>query len=320
VALFFIPSPDMKAVKKYALEIFHLLVDSGSAFNEDNALKLSASLSYYTLFSMAPMLLIIISICSIFFGQEAVQGEVYRYITQWVGSEAALQIQTMIKNGRLSNQSWTVSTVGGIALLIGATGIFIEIQDSINLIWRVKPKPKRGWLKFLTNRAISFSLIVSLGFLMLVSLTLNTLFDLLFNRLEHMYPFFAVYGVYVFNLGIILLVITLLFAIVFKVLPDGEPHWKDAFVGAGFTAVLFLLGKFLIATYLSKVSVSTTYGSSGAIVIILLWVNYSSVILYFGAEFTKVYATRYGRPIIPDAYAVLVEHREIMIAKPVKTG
>lgn len=303
----------MKTIKKYAVEFFHLLVDSGKAFSNDNALKLSASLSYYTIFSLAPMLLIIISVCSIFFGREAVQGKLYHEIGAWVGSDAALQIQTMIKNGQLSNKSIIASTLGIAALLIGATGVFIEIQDSINQIWNIKAKPQKGWLRYLTNRAISFSLILSLGFLLLVSLTLNTVLDVVFERVERLFPTVAVYGIYLFNLGFVLATIAILFAVIFKVLPDGEPSWKDSFVGAAFTAVLFMLGKFIIGYYLGTMSVSTTYGSSGAIVIILLWVNYSSVILYFGAEFTKVYAYRYGRAIVPDSYAVLIEKREVTL-------
>lgn len=306
----------MNAVKKYAVKYGTILVEAGKAFSNDNAMKYSASLSYYTIFSMAPLLLIVIAMTSVFFGEEAVNGQVYGEIRSWVGKDAAVQIQDMIKNGQLSNKSWIATTIGIIALAIGATGVFVEIQDSINQIWNVRPKPKRGWLKFLTNRAISFSLILSLGFLLLVSLLLNTLLDVLFDRIDVLFPSLAVAGLYVVNLLIVFSIITLLFAVVFKVLPDGEPHWKDAFVGAGFTAILFMIGKFVIGYYLGHANVATAYGSSGALVIILLWINYSSVILYFGAEFTKVYANYHGRPIVPDSYAVLIEKREITVAEP----
>lgn len=308
----------MNAVKKYAVRYGSILVETGKAFSNDNAMKYSASLSYYTIFSMAPLLLIVIAVTSLFFGKDAVNGQIYGEISSWVGKDAAAQIQEMIKNGELSNKSLIATSIGVIALMIGATGVFVEIQDSINQIWNVRAKPKRGWLKFLTNRAISFSLILSLGFLLLVSLLLNTVLDVLFDRIELLFPSLAVIGLYIVNLLIVVSIITLLFAVVFKVLPDGEPHWKDAFIGAGFTAVLFMIGKFVIGYYLSHANVATAYGSSGALVIILLWINYSSVILYFGAEFTKVYANNHGRPIVPDSYAVLIEKREITVAEPPK--
>ncbi|MBC7388781.1 MAG: YihY/virulence factor BrkB family protein [Opitutaceae bacterium] len=304
----------MISIKKYAVEFWHLVVGAGKEFSNDNAMKLSASLSYYTIFSLAPMLLVIIAVCGIFFGRDAVQGEIYSRIDNWVGSDAALQIQSMLKSAQHSQQSWIAATLGVITLIIGATGVFIEIQDSINYIWSIKAKPKRGWVKFIVNRAISFSLILSVGFLMLVSLTINTVLDLMFDKIENIFPF-SVYVFYLFNLAIVLVVITLLFSIIFKILPDGEPKWRDAIAGAAFTAILFMLGKFLIGYYLAKSNIATTYGSSSAIVIILLWIYYSSVILYFGAEFTKVYALRYGRPIKPYRYAVTIEKREIVITQ-----
>ena len=303
----------MNTIKKYAVEFWHLVVGAGKEFSNDNAMKLSASLSYYTIFSLAPMLLVIIAVCGIFFGRDAVQGEIYSRIDNWVGADAALQIQSMLKSAQHSQQSWIAASLGIITLIIGATGVFIEIQDSINYIWSIKAKPKRGWVKFIVNRAISFSLILSVGFLMLVSLTINTVLDLMFDQVERHFPSIAIYGIYIFNLVVVLGVITLLFSIIFKILPDGEPRWKDAIAGAAFTAILFMLGKFIIGYYLATSNIATTYGSSSAIVIILLWIYYSSVILYFGAEFTKVYAIRYGRPIKPYRYAVMIEKREIII-------
>ena len=309
----------MISIKKYAVEFWHLIVGAGKEFSNDNAMKLSASLSYYTIFSLAPMLLIIIAVCGIFFGRDAVQGEIYSRIQNLVGSDAALQIQSMIKSAQQSDQSWVAATLGVVTLIIGATGVFIEIQDSINYIWSIKAKPKRGWVKFIINRAISFSLILSVGFLMLVSLTVNTVLDLMFDKIAMQFPEATVYAVYIFNLTIVFVVITLLFSIIFKILPDAEPRWMDAIAGAAFTAILFMLGKFLIGYYLTTSSIATTYGSSSAIVIILLWIYYSSVILYFGAEFTKVYAARYGRPIAPHSYAVRIEKREVTLPGKIPT-
>lgn len=304
----------LAVLKTYGINIWQLLKETWKNFSDDNAMKFSASLSYYTIFSLAPMLLIIIAMCSLFFGKEAVQGEVYARIYDWVGSDAALQIQDMIKSGTLSNQSFVATTIGIITLIIGATGVFIEIQDSINRIWAIKAKPKKGWIQFLRNRVISFSLIASLGFLLLVSLLVNTILDLIFDRIEVLFPSIAVYILYVVNIAVVWGVITVLFAVIFRVLPDGKLLWKDAFVGAAVTGLLFLLGKFLIGYYLGTTKVNDTFGSSSAIVLILLWIYYSSVILYFGAEFTKVYTIKYGRPIQPHEYAVAIEQKEIKLA------
>ena len=298
-------------MKKFFKGFWQVLKQSGIEFSNDNAIKLSASLSYYTVFSIAPMLVVIISVCAIFFGKEAIQGEVYGQIDGLIGKEAALQVQELIKNVQLSDKSFLATAVGLITLLIGATGIFIEMQDSINFIWAIKAKPKKGWLKYLTNRLISFALIGSLGFLLLVSLGINALLDALFNKIEKIFPDITAYLMYAANITVVLIVISTLFAIIFKVLPDGKLGWKEAFVGAGFTSVLFILGKSLIGLYLSKSDVASTYGSASSLIILLLWVYYSSVILYFGAEFTKVYAALFGNKIIPNDYAVLVEKTEI---------
>lgn len=309
LALFF-NLASMIPFKKYGSDGWTLLKQTAKEFGNDNSMKLSASLSFYTVFSMVPMLVIIISLCSIFFGKEAVQGQIYWQIKQWTGNDVALQIQSMIKHAQLSHKSWLATGIGLITLAIGATGIFIEIQSSINYIWSIKAKPKRGWLRFLTNRALSFSLILSLGFLLIVSLVVNALMDLLFTRLEQIFPD-VVYLVYMINVLIVVVVISVLFAVIFKVLPDGELSWKDAFIGASVTSVLFMIGKFIIGFYLSKTSFITAYGSSGAVLLILIWVYLSSVILYFGAEFTKVYAASFGHGIVPDKYAVLIEKKEV---------
>ncbi|MDQ1087600.1 MULTISPECIES: YihY/virulence factor BrkB family protein [unclassified Siphonobacter] len=294
----------LKSIGNFFLEVYN-------EFSNDNALKMSASLSYYTIFSMAPMLLVIISLLGIFYGQEAIQGQVFGQIQGLVGKEAALQIQDLIKKAELSNRSPLALTVGIITLVIGATGVFGEMQDSINRIWSLRAKPKKGWLKLLINRLLSFSMIISMGFVLLVSLVLNSMIDVFSNQLERIFNNDLVVVFYVVNLLVIFAVITLLFALVFNVLPDGKLYWKDSFVGAGFTAILFMIGKFLIGLYLSKSNVGSTYGSAGSIVIVLLWVNYSAAILYFGAEFTKVYVRRFGRGIVPKSETVIVYEQEI---------
>lgn len=280
-------------------------------FFSDNALKLSASLSYYTVFSIAPLLVIIISLAGIFFGLDAVQGRIYGQINGLVGNSAAGQIQEIIKNVQTSQNSQGGAIIGFIVLFIGASGVFTEIQDSINFIWSVKAKPKKGWLKLIINRLLSFSLIASFGFLLLVSLMVNAVMDVLSDRLISMFPNATVYLFYFLNLLLIFIIISCLFAIIFKVLPDAKIHWKDAFVGAWFTALLFVGGKYLIGLYLGSSSIGETYGAAASIVLVLLWVYYSSIILFFGAEFTKMYALHYGGKITPNDTAVFIVKQEV---------
>ena len=296
----------MKRIKLYG----RILKKTFIGFLDDNAFKLSASLSYYTIFAIGPLLLIIISLAGIFFGREAVQGKLYGQIRGLVGNEAAIQIQSIIQNISQAQHGTLGAIIGVIVLVIGATGVFTEIQDSINYIWSVKAKPKKSWLKFLINRLISFSLVVSMGFVLLVSLILNAVMDILSDKLIRLFKDYTIYLFYVLNVLIIFIIITGLFAVIFKVLPDAKIKWKEALIGAGFTALLFLLGKFLIGYYLGQSDMGLTFGTAASIVIILSWVYYSSLILYFGAEFTKIYAIETGSRIVPNETAVFIIKKE----------
>jgi len=300
-------------LKKKIKEYYSFAEEVFSEFSADNATKLSASLSYYTIFSLAPMMIVIISVASIFYGREAIQGEVYGQLNWLIGKDAAAQVQELIKNAQLSRKSGVAAIIGTGTLILGATGVFAEIQDSINFIWSLKAKPRYGVLKYLFNRLLSFSLILSLGFLLIVSLLINTVLDLFSQRLQLFFEDITVYLFLVINFLIVFVVITLLFAIIFKVLPDGKIAWKDAFLGAGVTAIFFMIGKFLIGYYLGQSSITTTFGAAGSVIIILLWVYYSSTILFLGAEFTKVYTRHFGTPIQPNRNAVLLEKKEIEV-------
>jgi membrane protein len=291
-------------IKNVTKKIGYLLKETFKEFINDNAIKLSAALSYYTIFSLPPLLIIIISLSGIFFGADAVRGEIFGQINGLVGNEAALQIQETIKNVKLSNSSVFAATIGVIILFIGASGVFSEIQDSINFIWGIKAKPKRGLIKFMYNRLMSFSMIGSVGFLLLVGLIINSLIDILIKRLVIIFPQDAVILVYVSNMLIVFIIITLLFTIIFKALPDGKIALRDCLIGASFTAFLFMIGKFAIGFYLGSYNIASIYGAAGSIILILVWVYYSAIILYFGAEFTKVYAHAHGQKIIPNAYSV----------------
>ena len=284
-----------------------LLKKTFQEFNDDNAIKLSASLSYYTIFSLPPLLIIMMSISSVFFGREAVTGRFFGQINGMVGNEAALQIQETIKNIELSDSNTFAALFGGIMLLIGASGVFAEIQSSINYIWGLKAKPEKGFMKFIKNRLMSFSMIASVGFLLLVSLMVNTVMDLINARLLVYFPDSTIYLFYVVNIVILFATTTILFSIIFKTLPDGNIAWKDALIGSSFTSLFFMIGKFAIGFYLGSSTVATVYGAAGSVIIILIWVYYSAIILYFGAEFTKVYANARGSKIIPNEYAVAIQ-------------
>ncbi|AYN03225.1 YihY/virulence factor BrkB family protein [Flavobacterium sp. 140616W15] len=290
---------------------WYLLKTTFLEFNDDNAIKLSAALAYYTIFALPPLLIIIITICGVFFGEDAVAGELYGQINGLVGDSAAIQIQETIKNVQLSGSNVFATVFGVGMLLIGASGVFAEIQSSINFIWGLRAKPNKGLKKFIQNRLMSFSMIVSVGFLMLVSLFVSTILDLMSARLKLYFPESTVYLFNAINLIIILISITLLFAIIFKALPDGIIKWKDAFIGASCTAVLFMIGKFAIGFYLGSSTTASVYGAAGSVIIILVWVYYSAIILYFGAEFTKVYAKSYGGNIYPNEYSVEIK-KEIL--------
>jgi membrane protein len=297
--------------KRLLKNIWELIRDAGNGFVDDKVIKLSGSLAYFTVFSIGPMLIVIIYFADIFLRREAIEGTVYRQLGGFVGPSAALQIQEIIKNATLSGKTNVTAVIGFVTLFIGATGVFSEIQDSINSIWNLKPKPKKGWLKMIINRLISFSVVISLGFILLVSLLVNGVIEGLMERLQQQFPRMTVQLVYLFNLLLTFIVTTSLFAIIFKVLPDAIIKWKDVFVGAVVTAILFMLGKFGITFYIGQSNIGDAYGAAGSLVVLLLWVYYSSLILYFGAEFTKAYAVKFGKRIYPNHYAVWIKNVEV---------
>jgi membrane protein len=288
-----------------------LAKDAFTGFLDDKVAKLSGALAYFTVFSIGPMLIVIIFFADLFYGRDAVEGTIFGQIKGFVGANAAAQIQEIIRNATLSNKGTVTGIIGIVTLLIGATTVFAEIQDTINTIWGLKPKPAKGWLKIVFDRLLSFSIVVSIGFLLLVSLVVTGLVEALSNRLINYFPHVALLLIYIFNLLLTFAIVTLLFAIIFKVLPDAIIKWKDVITGAMVTAVLFMIGKFGITFYIGSSSVGTAYGTAGSFVILMLWVYYSSIILYFGAEFTKAYAATYGGLIKPSQYAVWVKQIEV---------
>lgn len=222
----------MNTNKKVTIKgILQVLKESFVSSGEDKATKLSGSLAYSTIFSFAPLLIVIISLCGLFLGREAIEGTIYQQLKGFLGAESAAQLQSIIKNVAISGNSKTAIVIGSITLLIGATAIFSEIQDSINGIWGIKPRPKRGWLQFLKNRFISFSLIVGLGFLLLVSLGINGLIDGFNAKLQIWFPQVSIAIFYIINIVMTALIVTFIFAVIFKVLPDAAIKWKDVSTG-----------------------------------------------------------------------------------------
>lgn len=291
-------------MKKFSFGlVWKSLKDAFKGFGDDKVTKLSASLAYYTGFSLAPLLVVIIALCGFFFGREAVQGTIDNQIQGFIGADAAKQVQDMIKNAAISGKGTIATIIGVVTLLIGATTIFGEVQDSINSIWGLKPKPKVGFMKTIQNRLLSFGLVGSLGFLLLVSLGATAVVEGLSGRLKAVLPDVTVVVFYVINLALNISVVTVLFAVIFKVLPDAKIKWKDVWPGAIATAFLFLIGKFAISLYISKTDVGSTYGAAGSLAVIFVWIYYSAIILYFGAEFTKAYALNKGARIVPNEYA-----------------
>lgn len=298
----------MSVVKKPSF--FKILKESGFEFLEDNAMKLSASLSYYTVLGIGPLLLLIISLIGIFVDPKTVTETLSGQLQKLLGAQGAEQIVDIIAALQKTQDAQKFGIIGAVSVFISATAVFLEIQDSINYIWSIKAKPKKGWLKLITNRLLSFSLIIGLGFLFVVSLLANTLADLLTDRIGRLFGQGQAILLQGTGLIILFMIITMLFSIIYKVLPDAKIHWRDAVIGSSFTGVLFLVGKFLIGFYLGNSRLGNTYGAAASVIIILLWVYYSGIILYFGAEFTKVWALNRGHGIRPDSTAVFILKRD----------
>lgn len=291
-------------MKKHLENSWGLVKNTGNAFLKDRGLKLSASLAYYTVFALPPMLIILITILGTVFGREAIHGEVYGQLNQLIGDRPAAQVQEILANIHL-DKSHTLATVfSALALIVGATGVFAEIQDSLNLIWNIEAKARNGLVKLILARLVSFSMILSIGFVLLVSLLISALLAALSAKLKAYFPEVTVVVFQVVDYVISFGVITLFFALIFKILPDAKIKFRNVIKGALATSLLFIIGKFLIALYFNKSDMANTYGAAGSIILLLVWVYYSSIILYLGAEFTKVYAKAHGDETIPRDFAI----------------
>ncbi|MGF1497012.1 MAG: YihY/virulence factor BrkB family protein [Elainellaceae cyanobacterium] len=301
--------------------IWQLIQNTIGEWNRDNASRLAAALAYYTIFSLAPVLILVVAIAGFFFGQEAARGEIVSQIQGLVGRSGAEVIQTAIENAnRPGENSGTIATIIGVVILLfAATGMFVQLQDSLNEVWNVKPRPGRGIRNFARKRLLSFAMIVGIGFLLLVSLVVSALLSGFSDYVQQVFTGFETL-LQVVNFAVSFLVITLLFALVYKYIPDVKIEWGDVWIGAALTALLFSLGKYLIGLYLGNSSFSSTYGAAGSLVALLAWIYYSSQILFLGAEFTQVYARQYGSQIVPDKNAMRTDRSPRENQLPAESG
>lgn len=298
--------PPVQTVWSFAQELV-------KEYQEDDCFTLGAALSYYTIFSIAPIIVIIIAVAGFVFGPSAVQGELYDNLAELVGSDAATQIQDLVKKSYQSDAGILATVIGIVTLVFGATGVVNQLKKSLNIIWEMKAVPKNGIVKFLLDRLLSLGLILTLGLILLVTLVVEGLVAALSDQIEALVP--AVSGplLVAVNFMVSLLLTGGLFTFIFKLLPDARVHWADAFRGGVFTAILFALGRIGIGYYLAQGNVGETFGAASFLVILLVWVYYSSQILFLGAEFTQVYARRYGARIYPSGNAVRVKRTEVTV-------
>jgi membrane protein len=293
--------------------MLNLLKETVREWREDGANRLAAALAYYTTFSLAPLLVLVIAIAGLAGGREAAQTQTMAQVEDLLGVEGREFIEGMIESASRPETGLTATFIGAVTLLFGALGVFGELQNSLNTIWEVKPKPAKGWVdgvkRFVIKRILSFTMVLGIGFLLLASLILSAAVSALGEYISSRWPL-ADFWLGLINFIVSFLVITLLFAMIFKFLPEIKIAWKDVWLGAAVTSVLFSLGKFLIGLYLGRSEVGNTFGGAGSLAILLIWIYYSAQILFFGAEFTQVYANRYGSKIVPDPGMVKLTEQE----------
>ena len=296
----------MKSLKDNA--VWQVVKETGTAWDEDNVTRLAASLAYYTLLSIAPLIILAVAVTGLVFGEAAAREHIAGELAGVVGIGAAEAIETIAKNAHTPGSGVFSIVFGVVVLLFGASGVFGELQAALNTVWDVAPKPGRGIWGIIKDRFFSFTLVVGVAFLLLVSLIVSAALTWVGQFFAQSLPGGAVVW-QALNFGISFAVVTALFALMFKTLPDVRIQWRDVWIGAAVTAALFTLGKFGLGIYLGSAGVASAYGAAGSIVALVIWVYYSAQVLLVGAEFTEVYARRFGSRITPDGQAVSVERK-----------
>jgi membrane protein len=276
-----------------------LLKETLFAWHADRGPRLGAALAYYTLFSLAPLLIIVMAIAAMAFGQEAAQAQIVRQIEEVMGLEGVKAIQTLLENTSKPSSGVMATLIGLATIIFGATIVFTELQDALNMIWKIQPKPERSMvLGLMRDRFMSFAMVFAMGFLLLLSIVANAVLEAIVQIFGEILSN-QVYVLRAVNFMFLFAIVTLLCAMIYKVLPDTYIAWGDVIIGAVVTSLLFAFGKYLIGLYIVHSSVVSAYGAAGSLVAVLVWMYYSAQIFYFGAEFTKVYATRKGHRAAP---------------------
>ncbi|MGB3615738.1 MAG: YihY/virulence factor BrkB family protein [Elainellaceae cyanobacterium] len=286
-------------------QVWRLIKEAFQEWNQDDASRLAAALAYYTVFSLAPLLVLVIAIASLIFDQATVRDQIMAQMQSLLGSSGAEVLSTVLENANQPGQSsgWVASIISLVLLLVGATGVLAQLQTSLNIVWNVKTRPDMGVMGFVRKRLLSLGMILVIGFLLLVSLVISSVVTGFSGYLQGLMPGLDALTQLI-NFVVSFGMITLLFALIYRFLPDVRIAWGDVWFGAAITSLLFSLGKFVIGLYLGNSSIGSAYGAAGSVIVLLVWVFYSAQILFFGAELTQVYARRHGSQIQPNEYAI----------------
>ncbi len=306
----------MNKVKEYWKSFTHtivyrLIAKTVKGFINDNPMLYGASIAFYTIFSMPAILIFIVYFGELFFRQSRVESTLFDYIERFVGSDSAEQIQNILQNAHFDNSSFLGTTVAVVTLIISATTVFVNVQVALNAIWGVRAKPEKGWLKFILDRVFSFVIVASLGIILMAALLVNAVVNIFQKFLTDIFSEYTVYLTQALSFFLVITIVALVFALVFKLLPDAYVRWRDVWVGSLVTSFLFIGGKELIGLYLTQSTTSSVYGAASSLVFLLVWIYYSTVIFLIGAEFTKAYSEIVGREIRPRKNAVRVIRQEI---------
>ena len=297
--------------------VFRLLKATASKWSEDKCSTLGAALAYYTVFSLAPLMLVLLAVFGLIYGNsDAARDKVTHQLGFFVDKSTVEVVKGIAANAAKPSRGILATVTGVVIALFGASGVFGQLQDSLNTVWGVKPRPGGGIRGFVKTRFLSFAMVGGVCFLLLISLTLSSVVHLFSDQMKHALPGGDVVPLLI-NLFLDLVVVTLLFALIFKYLPDAEIAWRDVWIGAGLTTLLFLVGKWALGLYLGSGSAGSAYGAASALITTFLWVYYSGQILLFGAEFTQIYATEYGSRVVPADNAVKVQVQKTVEAQPV---
>jgi membrane protein len=308
----------MSKIKQKATDVWQITKKTGAAWMKADPFRQSAVIAYYAIFSIPALLVIIIACAGLAFGREAVQGEISSQIGSAMGEDTANQVEEIIANASEKKNSIIATIISVVTLIVGSTAVFAQLQISLDQIWEVKVTAKKMWLKNLKDRLFSFGLIISISFLMLVSLLLTAALSAFGDWIKAHMPGVMLYLFYLLNFIVSFGVITVLFALMFKILPDAAVRWRNVWIGAMATALLFIIGKFGLGIYFGKAEPGSTYGAAGSIVLLMLWVSYSCMIVFFGAEFTKQFSVYYGNEIKPKRGAELIlpdEEKQTVLEK-----